>query len=120
MNTHAGKRTSDVDDSGYSNVVPIRPSQYILSSESTEDYEIPDINPGLSIDQIRQEIERAVLIASARHAEAAIMQDDPYIPIYLSALLPDRIPASDIQSLESLNDIADLSNSLDIDDEWDD
>lgn len=104
-------------------IIPLYPSG--VPSSGSDGGSVLDFFPLDPADQLQQSVKAVIeaLVATEyfrRTLKRAERMDDPFDPIYISALQPDPISAGDIAQLARFRDIEDLSDSITFDDGWDD
>jgi hypothetical protein len=106
-------------------VIPLRRSQ--LDTEVAPGY--PDLDfvfrewtkSGSMLGDMKKAIEASVFDVLARHfADYQKLEDSAFDSIYLADLKPDPIAANDVVLIQRHADIKDLSETLVLQDGWDD
>ncbi len=115
--------TKDEDSkSSPNNVIPLRPNNTSSTSETGVESLLSDalINSETET-RLKESIEAAVLDACIKIRLHNIERfDDPFDAIYISELRADPLLSYDIKQIRKYIDIIDLSNTIVIEDGWED
>lgn len=115
-------RQASASPAATAKVAPLRrgPSSSLTGPDLTRSVVWEILNHPEFATRLKEEVESAVLGALLiERAKSMANVNDPFGPIYISALKPDCLHAPDVANLARLASIRDLSDKLEIVDGWD-